>query len=274
MPLTVGGNLKIVASANLGGLGARDGAPVEYDWVLPGFAPLLLPWLVTLGLLALKPNRRAAAWLIWLPLGCVAALTILPPEMPGGANFLLDAIAALAFGLAAVWLLSNYLRQSHRILTFFCVLFALAFFGGLAFVFRQGWSLLGRDTLESGVVLGMGTFASALALSLGGWICRNRFRPAGFYVWLLLAFLVVWLLVAAPFFIFAEISDGGRIPLSEFFTPVLAVAAGNFVLLLPFLILSSASAFYRERLKMLLNLKPVAPPLLNAPAVAEANLKT
>jgi hypothetical protein len=274
VPLTTGGKLKIVASADLGGLGAKDGAPVEYDWALPGFAPLLLPWLMILGLLALKPNRRAAAWLIWLPVGCVSVLTLLPPDMPGGANFFLDAIAALAFGLAAVWLLPTYLRQSHRVVTFFCVLFALAFFSGLAFVFRQGWSLLNSNTLESGVVLGVGMFASTVALSLGGWICRARFRPAGFYVWLLVSLAAIWLMLAAPFFIIAEISDGGRIPLSEFFLPVLAVAAGNFLLLLPFLILSSASSFYRDRLKLLLNLKPVAPPLLNAPAVAESNLKT
>ena len=273
MPLTVGGTLKIVASSDLGGLGARIGAPVEYNWVLPGIAPLLLPWLVIMGLLALKPNRCAAAWLIWLPLGCVAALTVLPPEMPGGADFLLDAIAALAFGFAAVWLLPSYLGQTHRILTFFCALFALAFFSGLAFVFRQGWNLLEANSLQTGIILSVGTLASAVALSLGGWICRARFRPAGFYVWLLLALLAVWFLIATPLFIIAEIADGGQIPLSEFFTPVLAVAAGNFALLLPFLILSSASPFYRERLKMLLNVKPVAPPPLSAPA-PEAGLKT
>jgi hypothetical protein len=259
VPLTTGGKLKIVASADLGGLGAKDGAPVEYNWMLPGFAPLLLPWLMILGLLALKPNRRAAAWLIWLPLGCVSVLTVLPPEMPGGAHFFLDAIAALSFGVAAVWLLPTYLRQSHRIVTFFCVLIALAFFSGLAFVFRQGWGLLGPNTLESAVVLGVGIFASAVALSLGGWICRARFRPAGLYVLLLVSLAAIWLMLAAPFFVIAEISSGGRIPF-EFFVPVLAVAAGNFVLLLPFLILSSGSAFYRERLKMLLNVKPVAPP--------------
>ena len=257
-----------MASADLGGLGAKDGVPVEYNWVLPAFALLLLPWLMILGLLALKPNRRASAWLIWLPLGCVALLALLPPEIPGGGNFLLNALAALAFGVAAVWLLPTYLRQSHRFVTFFCVLIALAFFSGLAFVFRQGWGLLGPNTLESAVVLGVGIFASAVALSLGGWICRARFRPAGFYVLLLLSLAAIWLMLAAPFFVIADISSGGRIPLSEFFLPVLAVAAGNFVLLLPFLILSSGSAFYHERLKMLLNVKPVAPPPLVAPPKA------
>ncbi len=100
---------------------------------------------------------------------------------------------------------------------------------------------------------------------MADWICRERYRPAGLYLWLLVLLAALWLLIAAPFFIIAEISDGGRIPWSEFFIPVLAVAAGNFALLLPFLILSSASPFYRERLKALLNVKPEAPPPLNSP---------
>jgi hypothetical protein len=42
--------------------------------------------------------------------------------------------------------------------------------------------------------------------------------------------------------------------------PFLA-AAIHFATLLPFLILSSASPFYRERLKALLNVKPEPPPV-------------
>ncbi len=266
MPLITGGKLKIIASSDLGALGAKDGLPAEYNWVLPGVAPLLLPWLVILGLLALKPNRHAAAWLIWLPLGCVTAIILLAPAMPGGPDFLLDAIPALAIGLAAVWLLSTYLRRTYRWLTFLGVLIALAGFSALTFVSRQGWSVLDTNTLQTGIVLGVATLASAIALTFGGWICRTRLRPAGLCLWMLLSLLCLWLLIAAPFFIVAEISDQGRIPLGEFFSPVLVVAAGNFALLLPFLILSSASPFYRKRLKALLNIQPDAPPPLSAPA--------
>ena len=265
MPLTAGGQLKIVASSDLGPLGAKDGAPLEYIWVLPSVAPLLLPWLVILGLLALKSNRRAAAWLIWLPLGCVMIFTLLPPVMPGGTNFFLDAIAALAFGLAAVWLLSNYLRKSHRLLTFLCVLLALAFFSVLAFVARQGWNWLEIETLQIGIMLAIGALVSTIALSLGGWICRGRYRPLALYAWLCALLLVLWFLIAAPFFLFAVILSGGQIPWSEFFVPILAVAAGNFLLLLPFLVLSSANEFFRERLKALLNVMPDAPPILPMP---------
>jgi hypothetical protein len=265
VPLTAGGNLKIVASSNLGGLGAKDGAAVNYNWGVPSIAPSLLPWLAILALLTLKPNRTAAAWLIWLPLGCVLALTLTPPVLPSGANFLVDAIAALAIGWAAVWLLSDYLRRPHRLLTFLSVLLVLAGFSALALVSRQGWSLLELETLQIGIVLAVAVVASAVALALGGWLCRKAFRPLALYLWLFLSLVVVWFLIATPFFLFALMASGGQIPWSEFLIPVLVVAIGNFALLLPFLILSSANPLFRERLKALLHARPEIPPILPDP---------
>jgi hypothetical protein len=264
VPFTAAGKLSIVASSDLGALGSKAGSPTVYNWVLPGVAPLLLPWLVILGLLALKPNRCAAAWLIWLPLGCVFALTLSPPAIfPPGTNFFLDVIAALAIGLAAVWLLSNYLRRQHRFATFLCVLLALAGFSVLAAVAKQGLNLLEIEPLQVGIVLAVGVLASAVALSLAGLICRRRYRPLGLYLWLLVLLVGVWLVIVMPFFLIALFSSGGNLPWSEFFFPVLAVAMVNFATLLPFLILSSASPFFRERLKALLNVKLETPPILS-----------
>ena len=272
MPLTAGGKLSIVASSDLGALGPREGSPVTYTWVLPSIAPLLLPWLAILALLALKPNRRAAAWWIWLPLGCVIAFTLAPPAiLPSGTNFFLDVIAALAAGLAAVWLLSNYLRQSHRLVTFLCLLLALAGFSALAFVSQQAGSL-SIELFQGGIALALGVLVSAVALSLAGLLCRGRCRRVGLYGWLLILLVVIWLVVTAPFLVFALIASGGRIGWSEFFVFIPMVALFHFVILLPFLILSSASPFYRERLKALLHVNPETPPLI-APLPA-AGLKT
>ncbi len=263
MPLTASGKLTVVASSDLGGLGSKNGSPTVYDWVLPSVAPVLLPWLIVLGLLALKPNRCAAAWLIWLPLGCVLALTAMPPTfLPGGTNFFLDVIAALGLGLAAIWLVAGYCRRQHRFLTFLCVLLALVSFSALAAVLKQGMSLLTVQSLQIGVTLAVGVLASAVALSLAGLVCRKSYRPLRLYLWMPLLLATAWLAIAAPFFIFALFSSGGRISWSEFFIPILSVAAGNFALLLPFLILSSASPFFGERLKALLHVVPDAPPPL------------
>jgi hypothetical protein len=265
VPLTADGQLNIVASADLGGLGAKDGSPITYNWVLPGVAPLLLPWLVILGLLTLKSNRCASAWLIWLPLGCVFVfLLAFPSILPSGTNFFLDAIMALAIGLAAVWLLSNRLRRQHRFVTFLCILPALAGFSLLAMLAKQCLNLRYIESMQTAITLAVAVAASSAAMSVTGWICRREFRPVFCGFWLLLTVVALWLLIALPFFLVAVVSSGGRIPWSEFLIPILIVGAANYAVLLPFLILSGTNAFYRERLKLLLNIQPPVPPPLEA----------
>jgi hypothetical protein len=274
VPLTAVGKLRIVASADLGPLGARDGAPVEYNWVLPSATPQLLPWLAILALLMLKPNRRAAAWLIWLPLGCAVFFTLEQPVvLPAGLNPFWDAITALAFGLAAVWLVANYLRQSHRILTFLSVLLALAAFSALALVASQNVRSLNQIALATGIMLAVAALTTSVALSLHGLICHGRYHPLGHYLWPFLLLAGVWLAITGPFFLFVVIASGGNVPWNSwrgFFAPVFAMALATFATLLPFLILSSASPFFRERLQAIIHVKPAAPPLLNVPQLRAA----
>jgi hypothetical protein len=263
VPLTASGKLTIVASSDLGGLGSRAGTPTTYEWILPSVAPTFLPWLIVLGLLFLKPNRCVAAWLIWLPIGCVLAFAVTPPSfLPDGTNFFLDVIAALGLGLAAIWLMSGYFPRHHRFLTFLSVLLTLVSFSALAVVLKQGMSLLTVQSLQIGVTLAAGVLASAVALSLAGLACRKSYCPLRLYLWLPLLLAAAWLVIVAPVFVFAQISSGGRLSWSEFFIPILSVAAGNFALFLPFLVLSSASPFFGERLKVLLHVVPAAPPVL------------
>ncbi len=118
----------------------------------------------------------------------------------------------------------------------------------------------------------MGVLASAVALSLGGLICRGRYRPLGLYVWLLILLAVVWLVIAAPFFLFALMTSGGTDWVERIHCSRSGGGDGQFRDLLPFLILSSASPFYRERLKALLQLEPETPPVM-AP-LPDASLKT
>ena len=222
---------------------------------------LSVPWLAILGLMALKPNRHAMAWLIWLPLGAVFAFSLAPSGfLSPDFNFLMDIAAALGFGLAAVWLLSNYLQQRYRILTFLCVGLAMAVFSGLAFISKAGLDLTG-DMFVAAIGLAIGIGAGSVALAVAGLICRRRYRPFGIYAWLLGLLAVIWVLIAAPIYIFETMGTGGTIDWREFFVPVLLAAVLQFAVLLPFLILSSATPFFRERFKGLLNFKPEAPPV-------------
>jgi hypothetical protein len=263
VPLSAGGKLKIVASADLGALGAPEGPSITYDWMLLGVAPLLWPWLILLGLLALKPNRCSTAWWILAPFACVIAFTFLfAPLLPAGTNFLLDVFAALACGLAAVWLLSAYLPQPHRLLTFCAILAALAGFSLLAAVARQGLSSITSEWIQVGIVLAFAALSTAVALVLGGRLCRGRYRPVVFGLWLLVILIVVWMTITVPFFLVAWVASGSGMAWGEFLSPVLGMAIGNFTTLLPFLILSSFNPFFRENLVALLNPKAKPAPTI------------
>jgi hypothetical protein len=266
----------VVAYSDLGGLGSKQGAPVVYDWVMPSLMPQVLPWLAILVLLMLKPNRCASAWWIWVPLACVGGLASAPQsvlELLPSSQFeiFLELIGALGFGLAAVWLLSSYLGWKHRLLTFLGMLVAQCGFSMLAFAVRQGWEDTGPETLQLGIALAVSVLVISVAVSLAGLVCRGRYGWLRLSLWLMAALVVVWLLVIGPFFIIAVISSGGNVPLLAIFG-IVGVAAGiTFGVLLPFLVLSFANGFYRERLKGLLHLGgAAAPPVITPPMPAVA----
>jgi hypothetical protein len=236
----------------------------------------MLPWLALLSLLLLKPNRCAQAWWIWASVAGVAAVGAASQSemsfMPSSqAQFFGGAVNAAGFGLAAVWLVAGYLRWKHRALAWVGTLLALAGFSLLTYGIAQAAEGIGGETLAGMVLLTIGAAVISLAIALAGLACRGRYRPLGLCLWLLSALVVVWLLVMGPLFLVAVVFSSGHIPalaLAEF---VLSAAALSFGVLLPFLILSFANAFYRARLKDLLHLgRETPPPVLAPPPPAAA----
>jgi hypothetical protein len=253
----------------------------------------LLPWLAILALLALKPNRGRSSWWIWVPLAVVAggchwlqqAAQTSPTDRSGEViAMLLQVPVALGFGLAALWLLVPYLGRSHRFRTFLGIWAVLLFSIAFSFAAIVGWglgmepvaSLLDRRhcaaTANVGVMalpflvpLTLPAPGLAAAMVLCGLACRGRHRPVGLYLWFFLSLLVVWV-VPALLQVLCRMAS----PDSLEYALVLGIGplmvAVTFATLLPFLILSSASPFYRERLKALLNVKPEALPAIVAAA--------
>ena len=134
----------------MGGLGATEGPPVTCNWTTAGLAPQLLPSLAVLALLALKPNRGWSAWWIWLPLaGLAAGGYCLKLPLQGSSNalarealgMLLEVPMALAFGLAALWLLAPCLGSGHRFRTFLSILAVLVASIAFSFAASVGWGL-------------------------------------------------------------------------------------------------------------------------------------
>jgi len=257
--------------SDLGGLGAKEGAPATYFYTPASLGPQVLPWAAILLLLLLKPNRTGRAWWIWLPLLCIPAIehglmpqmNFLPSEPT---NMFCQIFDSLAFGIAAVWLLSPYLQDRVRFLAFLKMLVATAGFSAVAFLVQQDW-------LEEHLVFGglificVGALVLMGALSLAGLICRRRYLPLRLLLWLFVLILGGWLVIAGPFAILMSASGGGGEWL-EFLTVVVALAALTFVIGLPFLILAFANAFFGERLKTLLQLGREAPPPIITPLPA------
>jgi hypothetical protein len=236
----------------------------------------MLPWLAVLLLLLLKPNRCAQAWWVWIPLACAAGLgaafqselSFVPSsqrEMFGGT------VGAVGFGLAAVWLTAGYLGWKHRALAWAGTLLALGSWGLVSFGSSQVVEGIGPETFAGAILLAVGAVVVSLALTLAGLACRGRYSPLRLCLWLLAALLVVWLLAIGPFFIVAMFASPGNVPMLALAEAVLSIAAISFGVLLPFLILSFANAFYRARLKGLLHLgRETTPPVLAPPMPAAA----
>jgi hypothetical protein len=241
--------------------------------------PQLLPWLAILVLLALKPNRGWSAWWIWLPLACLAAgcyglklaLQAAPNAMVGEAlGMVLEVPLALAFGLAALWLLTPYLGRDHRLRTFLGILAVLVAFIIFSFAARAGWCLALEPiaslldprhcaaTANAGV-MGL-PFLVPLVLPAPG--IAVAMLLCGLYLWLFLSLLAVWVGVPALLQALCWIATPGSIEYALLLGSGPLIVAVTYATLLPFLILSSASPFFRERLKALLHVKPEAPPAM------------
>ncbi len=298
--------LQIVASDDLGGLGAKEGPPVTCQpgsWMSGSTSttvggsenslPALLPGLALLLLLALKANRRPQAWWIGLPVICGlglcallrAALLSLPAQVPAslaavvqlsaaGAELppsellkiLAQSVPALTFAVAGVWLLSNHLPAKHRFLTFLGVLFVL---GGLsvplacqldmdkvAGLWVPGANGVADPRMPACARLtGIGALVISVSLMLAGSLCRRRHQPLRLSLWLLAWLLIVWLAVVVLRTETTIMGDSTPPSAPGVLGGVFALAGLNFALLLPFLALSFASAFYRPRLQRLLGLQ-------------------
>jgi hypothetical protein len=262
--------------------------------------PPLLPWLAILALLALKPNRGWSAWWIWLPLVGLATgwhylelgIESSNSDMPKGAfEVLFDIPVALAFGFAALWLLASYLGHRHRLTAFFSAWFLLVVFSVFSFVAMAGWDqavepIMGLlDPRQFANTAGVGAMAMPLllplallalvvaaAVLLGGLACRGRggsFRLSG---WLCLSLAAVWVALAAALHFLCPTALPFNIELGPLLFLGLFMALFTLAMLLPFLILSAASPFFRQRLKALLRVQPGTPPAI-AP-LPDAALKT
>jgi hypothetical protein len=261
----------VAAYADLGGLGTKQGPPVRFDWNMPNLAPLLLPWLAVLVLLALPSNRTGRAWWIWAPLvglallgaGLNAAGEALDQEV---LSFSVQAASAAGFGLAVLWLLGSALARRCRALSIVLTALAFAAVSMLAFVVSPVSELLADASRWEPLVFRYlalfwltGGVIFTGALNLTGRLCRSRPGRVRISLWLPLWLWVMWIAAGGLVNCVTRLISSDRFDWSALLVAPIILALVSFVTLLPFLILSFTSTFYRERLKHLLRLPPAGP---------------
>lgn len=147
-----------------------------------------------------------------------------------------------------MWLLTPYLENRYRIVTFFKALPVLAAFSMLAFVpallTRSGGWLDLRGYLAA--LLALASLAATLALTLAGFSVRRRFGRRRFLVWLTVWTALAWMVIASPLFTIGTVN--GDIEWGPALLAMLYVTASSLALLLPLLLLSFFQPFYRARL--------------------------
>lgn len=260
------GDLTAVASADLGGLGAKEGPPARLNWTLANLMPRLLPWLVVLALLALPSNRTAQAWLIWVPLVAVAALeagvrTAFETHNVEELNYCVEAACAGTLGLAAVWLSGSPLARRGRFIGTTGAALAIAAVGMLAFANSPLWDELGGEgpwtpqgVLYSSLFWIVCGLALAGGLRLTGRTCRHHFSGVRVLLWLPLWLCVIWAVMVLGAGAVMRLAAGQPTPWLTLLAGVVIFALIGLAMFLPFLILSLTNSFYRQRLRQLLRL--------------------
>ena len=271
----------MAAYSDLGGLGTKQGPPVRFVWTLPSLLPLLLPWLAVLGLLALPSNRTARAWWIWVPLAGLALIGAAVGEVADAANneglsYPAQAVVAAVFGMAAVWLLGSSLARRWRAVSIALMTLAFVAVSLLAFVVSPLWERLwDMRRWESEIILYLLLFwvASGLvisgAMNLTGWMCRKRFSRWRVSLLLPLWLWVMWLVAGIALGCVMTFAFNDNFEWKGILLAALILTLPTFLVMLPYLILSFANSFYRERLKDLLRL-PAVDSLPATPATTPA----
>jgi hypothetical protein len=262
-------------------LGDKQGPYVEQSCAKARVALPFIPFAGLLGLMAIGRNRTPSAWWVWLAvaggLGVSGIFRSGFNSMPSQqVDIFAQTISALTVGLAAVWLTAGYLGWRNRFLAFLGVLGVMAVVTMPTLALNQEMLSLSSLTeaaqaAQTILLAGFGALMLAVALFIAGLLCRGTYHWLRLTLRTAVSALAVSALVLGPFFIIALVASGGRLSVLEFFAPYFLIAGLLFALLLPFVVLSLACPFYRERLKDLLHLRlPGLPPVQEQPRSAVA----
>jgi len=263
VPLTTFGELKIVASADIGELGPKDSDAAVCEWKWYYGASALALWAVlVLAIVLVKANRNPQALFVLVPLAVEIAVwsvvkKIIPfPYLSTGTQ----AVYSLMVGVTVLWLLSHWLGNRNRFVAFLLALVIMAVAGAAGVISYNEYS---GETLSSTIGCAILALMMLFAFVLTGWWCRKRYSGLRFTLWLGVWNVVVFLGTSIVVFVGTGILRGIPEWWSELWfvmTSIVLIEAlicGGcvYAIVLPFMILAMRSSFYRQRFYACLHLK-------------------
>ena len=195
VPLTTFGNLRIVASQDIGTLGPQQNTSVTYHWSLARNLAWILARVMLVPLLMLKPNRTWRAWLVLLPAFLITGfLSLLARFLYGMPVFFgnLGFLSSVPMGLGALWLLSYKVEAlggrrgfftAAGILTVMCVVSGALYAGVNSFSPYM-------------VVCVLGALAVLPAMAAARFLCSERYSAPRFMSSLLLCLILIFTCLA------------------------------------------------------------------------------
>lgn len=249
-------------------MGPDESKPVLLTWSPLWQFAALLPWLLLIPAFLLRPNRRAEAFTVLIPLlfTCFVSTGLaraLGAATGGGMGHVESTIGLLALGLTLLLLTAFAVvgREPRPILGWAAgVLFGVGFLGGLS-IYEEGSQV--RLYLLSFSVLS-GVLVAAMAAAR--YRCSRAFSPLRFCAWALLSSVVVAgvgiPLIAAVVGVTMMGVGFGEVGmmLVAAFLPALGMGGLLFLVLLPFLLFAFSNAFFRERFLGVMQFSAPPPP--------------
>ncbi|MCH7559047.1 MAG: hypothetical protein IIB56_16565 [Planctomycetes bacterium] len=255
--------MKIIASADIGELGQKEGTAVVYNWRWYYSIPGLALWVVLIAaFIFIKANRNPQALLILAPLLILNLLWLAFKKVMvlGSADIEMFSMVfnSLVVSITVLWLFAHKLGNRNRFVTFLLALALMAVLGLIGAISYCGLTF-SQQTVGALILLAMSALAMLLGFVLAGWQCRNRYSGLRFVLYLALWTIVTCL--ASTLVIYSTVFIIQQTPI-PIFTVLLMVSivglilgACLYVINLPFIILAFRSPFFRERFYACLRLK-------------------
>jgi hypothetical protein len=242
--------LKIVASGDICDLGPKEGTAISYYWN-PIYNVLgVLPWLLLiLAFVLFRENRKPQALWIVVPVVLLrllwagfAAMMKVPSE---SAVLFVALVDCLLIAFVLNWLLAERIGNRNRLVTWFLSVLVFAAALGVTLI-NIG---LGTEAIQISLFIGLTVGILMLSFPLAVFLCRKKFGPVRFSLW-----MAVWVLLttSAFFCVFVMIQSAlSGFSLMQVLPQVVMVTliyAGILIVgLLPFEILWFNNSFWRKR---------------------------